>query len=316
MQRVAIIIPYFGKWPVWMDFYLYTCSRQQNVDFLFFTDCGIPKTVYKNTIFMEIDYSTYCNKISDKLGIDFNNVPPYKLCDCRPFLGIIHEKELSKYEFWGFADIDLIYGNLNYMLNNENLNKYDFISSHSERIAGHLTVIRNIKKYNNACFYIPNWKEKLLLKNLCALDESIYFGMIINPCYKFILSSYYHIFKHIYQRNKYRYFDLAQKITQPFHKKSLFKERYTTPIPKVGQKWKYNLKTGEIIVPHDAWYNMPSDGGKIYLHFLFFKKTIYRKTNFYWKDDFYKIPKNFNFDKETGTIVISTDGIYLETQND
>lgn len=43
MQRVAIIIPYFGKWPVWMDFYLYTCSRQQNVDFLFFTDCGIPK---------------------------------------------------------------------------------------------------------------------------------------------------------------------------------------------------------------------------------------------------------------------------------
>lgn len=47
MQRVAIIIPYFGKWPVWMDFYLYTCSRQQNVDFLFFTDCGIPKTVYK-----------------------------------------------------------------------------------------------------------------------------------------------------------------------------------------------------------------------------------------------------------------------------
>lgn len=96
----------------------------------------------------------------------------------------------------------------------------------------------------------------------------------------------------------------------------MFKERYTTPIPKVGQKWKYNLKTGEIIVPHDAWYNMPSDGGKIYLHFLFFKKTIYRKTNFYWKDDFYKIPKNFNFDKETGTIVISTDGIYLETQND
>lgn len=61
---------------------------------------------------------------------------------------------------------------------------------------------------------------------------------------------------------------------------------------------------------------MPFDGGKIYLHFLFFKKTIYRKTNFYWKDDFYKIPKNFNFDKETGTIVISTDGIYLETQND
>lgn len=276
MKKVALIIPYFGKWPVWMDLYLYTCSKQSMIDFLFFTDCGIPKTVYGNTKFKEITYRSYCKRISAILNINFSfEHQPYKLCDCRPFYGIIHKDDLLDYEFWGFGDIDLIYGDLNLMLNDENLLKYDFISAHSERISGHFTVMRNISKYNEAALSIPNWKVKLEAKEFYGLDESSLYGKIINPCHRLIHSAYNHFFKYVFRKNQYRYFDFMQKLTQPFHKKLLFKERYTTPIPQPDMEWIYDLSTGHITVPKDAWYKMSLGGVKyIYTFFSLRKQFI------------------------------------------
>lgn len=66
---------------------------------------------------------------------------------------------------------------------------------------------------------------------------------------------------------------MANSITQPLHSKSLFKERYTTPVPNAATTYFYDLSNDEIIVPCNQWYKMSSGGGKIYLHFLFFKKT-------------------------------------------
>lgn len=89
-----------------MDLYLYTCNRQKMVDFLYFTDCGIPKEIYPNTKFYETDHTTYCKRVSDVLGINFNSKHgAYKLYGCKPFYGIIHEDELKGYDYWGFADM-------------------------------------------------------------------------------------------------------------------------------------------------------------------------------------------------------------------
>lgn len=51
-------------------------------------------------------------------------------------------------------------------------------------------------------------------------------------------------------------------------------------------------------------------GARLYLHFMCFKKTPYYKTDNYWKNDFYKIPKEYDFSKG-GIVEISTDGIKL-----
>lgn len=311
MTKTAIVIPYFGKWPIWMDFYLYTCSKQKMVDFLYFTDCGLPNKTYSNTKFFEIDYPTYCKRVSDALGINFNpNHGAYKLCGCKPFYGIIHEKELKEYDYWGFADLDLIYGDLSNILNEKNFHKYDFITAHSERVAGHFTVMKNIEKYNNACKKIPHWKEKLEMNEFQGLDEQPAYGQIINPCMKVIGSAYYHFFKFIFKKNRYRYYDFAERIFQPLHKKSLFKELYTTPIPRQDAPYYYNSNNHNIVAPNGQWYKMTYNSN-IYLHFLFFKKNIYRKTNIYWKDGFYKIPHNFNFENNNYIIKISTESIEI-----
>ena len=65
------------------------------------------------------------------------------------------------------------------------------------------------------------------------------------------------------------------------------KEMFTTPTPKDGDVCTYDNKTGKIIAP---------DGRELpYLHFLFFKKTKYLETDKYWKDDYWNIDKNSDF---------------------
>ena len=56
--KIAIIIPYFGKFPKWIDLFLYSCSRNAKlsegieVDWLIFTDCVLPERIYPNTHFI------------------------------------------------------------------------------------------------------------------------------------------------------------------------------------------------------------------------------------------------------------------------
>lgn len=68
---VVQIILYFGRWPEYFDLYLYSCSHNPMIKFIFYTDCPIPKEVYDNTIFKSISYKDYCEFVGKKLGILF-----------------------------------------------------------------------------------------------------------------------------------------------------------------------------------------------------------------------------------------------------
>ncbi|MFC3608426.1 DUF6625 family protein [Stutzerimonas tarimensis] len=56
-------------------------------------------------------FSAYCDRVSERFGIDFHPEFPYKLGDIKPALGFVHQEELQGIDFWGFGDIDVIYGN-------------------------------------------------------------------------------------------------------------------------------------------------------------------------------------------------------------
>ena len=66
MNRVALITPYFGEFPIWFDLYLYSCSLQHDiVDYYFYTDCKPPCHNYKNTFFINLN-SANCQEFLRK----------------------------------------------------------------------------------------------------------------------------------------------------------------------------------------------------------------------------------------------------------
>ena len=123
-KKLVIVIPYFGEWPAWINFYLLSCSFNPDVDWILYTDCGTVDSLPSNVTIKEMTFFQYKKIVSEKLNIIFEPESPYKLCDIKPALGYIHVDDIMDYEFWAFGDIDLVYGRLlNYFL--PMMKKYD-----------------------------------------------------------------------------------------------------------------------------------------------------------------------------------------------
>ena len=312
MNKIALIIPYFGKFPEWMPLYLYSCSKQKNIDFLYFTDCELPKKTYVNTIFHRTTFEEYCEKVSRKLQIAFHPTQSYKLCDLKPFYGLVHTDDLKNYDWWGFGDLDLIYGDLSLLINDKNLEKYDLLTTHIDKVAGHFTIVRKNSEFTAIPFKIPNWKDKLTLNKHVFLDETEY-AELVKPwkVKKLNRIDFHFLERHTEPNKKFWYYYWLDKLIPIGCGKSLMKEFFTTFKPKEGTYITYNLKTGEINVPLSQTEKIIKGSAKLYLHFLYFKKTQYWADNTnYWLSGFYQIPQDYDFSKG-GIIEITTDHIKL-----
>lgn len=285
MAKTAIIITYFGKWPEWSPLFFHSCGKNPIVDFIFFTDCGLPQTPPLNCKFINISYLKYCKLVSDRLGIEFMPERAYKLCDLKPFYGFIHAEELLGYDYFGYGDIDLVYGNLQQWLEPFYAGKKDVFSTHSNCVSGHFCLIRNVGRYTLKGFQIKGWKKKLLSLENKVLDEGAYSHKIM-PRIRFIRYVLDHFFgiKEFYKRQS-----ILEKYSCIFLKHIDAKELCTSPWPAFTDYWTYDCESG--IVVDKEGRNLP------YLHYLFFKQTEYWKENFdYWKEGFYQLPKPINDD--------------------
>ena len=239
---------------------------------------------YSNIICHKISFEEYCDNVSKHLKVDFHPEHAYKLCDLRPFYGFIHQDILEQYDFWGYGDNDLVYGNLEVLTSDNMLNSYDVITTMSERIAGHFAIFRNNEKYRTLGLKCPQWKEHLLSSEHVGFDESDWVRLVL-PEKRFLTAIYKSLFKPFMSYGKW--VEMTYRLYSNKWNRKFIKEMFTTPIPKDGDVWTYDNKTGKIIAP---------DGRELpYLHFLFFKKTKYLETDKYWKDDYWNIDKNSDF---------------------
>ncbi len=212
-NSIRIVIPYFGKWPQWMPWLLASLAKNTCIDWLFYTDCGMPEGLPSGAAhiqFKEISWPNYAKRISDVLGINFLAANPYKLCDAKVANGHVHEMDLEGYDFFGFADIDAIYGNLDKFVS-PILEDYDLLSCHLTRISGHFCLMRNNEKMRTAYQHIPEWKKLLENPKHLRVDEKH--------------------FTKLFQRGKNLPMPLKNFVTKMvcLPVKSYFHEAYSTP---------------------------------------------------------------------------------------
>lgn len=153
MYKIALINCYFGKIRKDFKMWLNSCANNLNFDFYIFSDIDysnyeIPENV--KVINMTFDYlKEYIQKKFD-FKITLNT--PYKICDYKVAYGYIFEPYLKGYDFWGYCDNDMIFGNLSNFITNEILNNYEKIYKY-----GHLSIYRN-NELNNRMFMLDNMK--------------------------------------------------------------------------------------------------------------------------------------------------------------
>lgn len=137
---ICLIVCWLGNFPEYFPLWELSASCNDSIDFLIFTDQDrISK--YKNIKYRKITISDFNKLASKKLNLNINIKNSYKLCDFKVAYGKIFEDYLRNYTFFGYCDIDLVFGNIRKYITNDILDRFDKINN-----LGHLTLYRNNKQ--------------------------------------------------------------------------------------------------------------------------------------------------------------------------
>ena len=143
MKSIIIIIPYFGNFPDYFELFLKSCKYNETIVWAIITDNELkydyPSNVHKiKSSFIEIQ-----KKIHAKFDFEVVIDSVHKLCEYKPAYAYLFPELVKGYDYWGYGDLDLIYGNLREFLTPEILN-YSKVFT-----LGHFTLIENTDEYNS-----------------------------------------------------------------------------------------------------------------------------------------------------------------------
>lgn len=134
-----MLCPYFGAFPEWMDKY----EKPEGYDIL-----------------IDTDLEGFKKRVRDKLGMEYPGLPGTgKVWDYRGALGLLYEKEIEGYDFWGHTDFDCVYGDVNKWVTDEFLSNLDVHSNHATYVNGCWSLYRNTQKVNELFKTVPNWQS-------------------------------------------------------------------------------------------------------------------------------------------------------------
>ena len=144
MPRIVFIITYIGTYPWYFPYFLHSCRYNPTIDFLIFTDNNDPSLDLPANVKI-IPYSIHQFKAdaAKAFGFDVAIVSGYKLCDFKPAYGTIYADFIRDYDFWGYCDVDVIFGNIRAFMTDELLNDYDIISARHDYLTGCFALYRN-----------------------------------------------------------------------------------------------------------------------------------------------------------------------------
>lgn len=167
-NSIIIIIPYFGKLPIYFDYWLMSCKYNLTINWLLITD---DHDIYEHEIPANVEvqlisFSDVVTKFQNNFNFDISLNKAYKFCDFRPAYGQLFFEDIKQYDFWGFGDIDLIYGDLRSYLTDEILMNFDKVMVH-----GHFSLMKNTKENNIVYKTNGKYKKVFSSENNFGFDE-------------------------------------------------------------------------------------------------------------------------------------------------
>ena len=172
MQRIVIIFPYFGTLPPQYKMWRSSAVRNPTIDFMFFTDADVEPA--KNIIVHKMTFIDFQGIAQKAFDFPITLDRPYKLCEYKQAYGLILQDYIKNYDFWGFGDLDLVYGDIRTFLTACAL-EHKFLFGW-----GHLTLLRNDDDANTYFMKqvkgYQNYKEAFTTSRITFFDEYGYNG--------------------------------------------------------------------------------------------------------------------------------------------
>lgn len=170
MRKIVLFALYFGPLPEHIGLWARSCGGNTDIDWVLITDQEIGFALPPNMKYLRSDMASIRRQFSDIIGFAANLTRPYKLCDFRPAYGLIFADLAREYDFWGYCDLDVIFGDIRAFITEEILAQYDKIQA-----LGHLSLYRNTERVNTlfreSCAGVPDYREVFSESRHYCFDE-------------------------------------------------------------------------------------------------------------------------------------------------
>ena len=195
MKKACFIIVNFGKAPPWKNLFMHSCAKNSDYDWIIYTDK--PNSWHKgdfnvpsNIWIKKIEIKQFEEKFKSTTGFNLRiSQNLRKICDAKPFYGIVFAEDVLNYKYIGNCDHDIIWGDIKKFLGSTIDEEYDIISSRLNILSGHCTLYKNKTEVFEYCLNSGPFrplsgnikdKEYLTLKEIIedeihhSFDEPIY----------------------------------------------------------------------------------------------------------------------------------------------
>lgn len=170
--KIALITVWLGTWRGWINLHLESCARNPDVTwFLLHDQTTLPAHQPPNVRFVSTSLPHLASRFQNLTGRECSLTTPYKACDLKPLLGPLFPELVADFEWRGYCDTDLLWGNLQRYITNEELARHDIITSHVCAIVGQFTIFRGIDLPRQLVAEIPNIDALFGDPNYRGVDE-------------------------------------------------------------------------------------------------------------------------------------------------
>lgn len=138
----CFIICWFGKLPDYLPIWAKSCAINTEFDYLLFTDAIISATLPDNIKVYQFSKNELIERIKSTIGVKPSLKKAYRICDFRPMYGEIFAEELQNYDYWGYCDIDVVFGKIEDFLTEDDFCRDAVFNG------GHFTLIKNKQAMN------------------------------------------------------------------------------------------------------------------------------------------------------------------------
>ncbi len=160
-----------GELPWYSDFFFLTCNHNLDVDVYLICDQQKQHELPAKVKIVYRSLSEIRDAAEEKLVFKVNLNYPYKLCDFKPAYGLIFKDLIIEYDFWGYSDIDVIYGKIRDFIDEDLLGRFDIISVRPEYLTGFFALFRNDSSINSLFLNSPDWQYVFQQYAYCGFDE-------------------------------------------------------------------------------------------------------------------------------------------------
>ena len=166
-----MIIPFFGEQPDYLPLFLKSCVPATRFRFHIFSDTAPPNDTPENVTWHKSSHEETYRRANLVTGCSAVPASLHAICNLRPFFPLMYPEAIQDAEYWGYCDLDVMFGDIDRVLTEFERSNADGFTSHWKYCVGHFTFFRNNAKVNRIGFEIENWNSAVGESVCVHIDE-------------------------------------------------------------------------------------------------------------------------------------------------